>query len=170
MDPISLHLCDSHRRNEIIKSHLGNHMTTALLASGFQTLPNDDQIIYKVKTDRNFLLAAKVIDNILFISTLITLQEELIAAMQSAGYTVKIEAKDKIIGMKEERNLNGDYLRHECNLMTKYDITAKAVTPLPDISVKANYIVTKQIIPTNRRGHHSPRPFNSATFHMPYQH
>ena len=45
------------------------HINKGLVAHGFQGVPNDDQVIFKVEEDGNFLLAVKVVDNILSVAT-----------------------------------------------------------------------------------------------------
>jgi len=120
------------------------HLKVGLLAYGFKTCPNDDQIICKREDDGNFLLAAKVVDNIIFVATSYKLEEQLTTAMQACGYTVKIEASDKFIGMQIEYMTNGDILlhqlRHESKLIAKYNIARTASTPLPSSWSLSNHI------------------------------
>ena len=120
------------------------HLKIGLLAKGFQTCPNDDQIICKREDDGNLMLAAKVIDNIIFVATTQELECQLVRAMRECGYTVKVEASDKFIGMQIEYLANGDIHlhqgRHESKLMVKYNITKTASTPLPSNWSLSNHI------------------------------
>jgi hypothetical protein len=64
--------------------------------------------------------------------------------MRECGYTVKVEASDKFIGMQIEYLANGDIHlhqgRHESKLMVKYNITKTASTPLPSNWSLSNHI------------------------------
>ena len=115
---------------------------------GFKTVPNDDQLIFKVEDDGNFIWAVKVVDNILSIATSQHLHEQLVTSMEGSGYTVKNEAPDKFIGMQLEWNALGDLLlhqeRHEEKLLIKYDITKTASTPLPSNFSHTNYLTSQE--------------------------
>ena len=49
----------------------------------FKGVPNDEQIIFKEEQDGNFLLAVKVVDNILSVATRRPLQQQLVAAIET---------------------------------------------------------------------------------------
>ena len=119
-------------------------MKVGLLARGFKTCPNDDQIISKVDDDGSTLIGAKVVDNIVFVATKPELEYQLIDAMRGCGYKVKVEASDKFIGMQIEYLANGDIHlhqgRHESKLIIKYNITKSASTPLPSNWSLSNHI------------------------------
>ena len=120
-------------------------------AHGFQTVPNDDQLIFKVQDDGNFIWAVKVVDNVLSISTQPQLDSQLVTAMEQSGYTVKDEAPDKFIGMQLEWNADGDLLlhqeRYEGKLITKHGITTTAPTPLPSNFSHTNYRISGESEP-----------------------
>ena len=86
------------RSNKIYDTYLRK----ALEKEGFKFCPNDEQIISYTTDDGHFFLAAKVVDNIIYVSTHQGLIDKLISAMEQANYKVKIEAKDKFIGMQIE--------------------------------------------------------------------
>jgi hypothetical protein len=127
------------------------HLKAGLLAWGFNTCPNDDQIISKVEEDGNILIAAKVVDNIIYMTTSQALEDQLIEAMRGCGYTVKVEASDKFIGMQIEYLTNGDIhlhqWRHESKLMVKYNINNTAPTPLPSNWSLSNHIMDGSSVP-----------------------
>ena len=122
------------------------HINAGLVAHEFQAVPNDDQIIFKVESDGNFLLAVKVVDNILSVATRQPLQEQLVAAIEASGYQLKDEATDKFVGLQLEWNEDGDLLvhqeRHEGKLIEKYGIKKTAVTTLPSNFTQTNYLTS----------------------------
>lgn len=72
-------------------------------------------LISKHEDDGKVLITAKVVDNIIFVATNQELEGELIKAMRECGYTVKVEASNKYIGMQIE------YLAKEKYTYTKGD-------------------------------------------------
>ena len=71
--------------------------------------------------------------------------------MRGCGYTVKVEASDKFIGMQIEYLMNGDIhlhqWRHESKLMVKYNIDNTAPTPLPSNWSLSNHIMDGSSVP-----------------------
>jgi hypothetical protein len=132
-------------------------MKAGLLAYGFETCPNDDKIIRKRQDDGHFLLAAIVVDNIIYMSTNDELERQLIESLQACGYTVKTEASDKFIGMQLEYLSDGDLLlhqkRYETKLMAKHNITKTAATPLPASWSLSNHIMDKSSEPFNQKSY-----------------
>jgi hypothetical protein len=122
------------------------HINKGLVANGFQGVPNDDQVIFKVEEDGNFLLAVKVVDNILSVATRQPLQQQLASAIEESGYQLKDEATDKFVGLQLEWSDEGDLLvhqeRHEGKLVKKYDIKKTAVTTLPSNFTQTNYLTS----------------------------
>ena len=72
-------------------------------------------------------IAAKVVDNFLIVSTNTYLEERLLEAVQSVGYTITREADDKFIGLQICNMRNGEIHLHQGpytrSLKTKYGIT-----------------------------------------------
>jgi hypothetical protein len=124
------------------------HINEGLVAHGFQGVPNDDQIIFKVEADGHFLLAVKVVDNILSVATRQSLQQQLVTSIEASGYQLKDEATDKFVGLQLEWNEDGDLLvhqeRHEGKLIVKYGITKTSTTTLPSNFSQTNYLLTKE--------------------------
>ena len=51
-------------------------------------VPLDEQLVSKVTPDGKFLIAAKVVDTFLIVSTCVELEEELYESVRSAGYKI----------------------------------------------------------------------------------
>ena len=84
------------RSNKIYDTYLRK----ALEKESFKFCPNDEQIISYTTDDGHFFLAAKVVDNIIHVSTHTGLTNKFISAIEQATYKVKTEARDKFIGMQ----------------------------------------------------------------------
>jgi hypothetical protein len=147
-------------RNAIEGMRLSNHIydrhiNAGLVVHGFQGVPNDEQIIFKVEQDWNFLLAVKVVDNILSVATRQPLQQQLVEAIEESGYQLKDEATDKFVGLQLEWDEEGDLLvhqeRHEGKLIAKYDVTKTAVATLPSNFTQANYLASGESEAIDRR-------------------
>jgi transcription-repair coupling factor (superfamily II helicase) len=141
-----LHIIFTDLHAEIPVTPIPTSIHEGFIEHGFKTVPNDDQLIFKVEDDGNFIWAVKVVDNVLSIATSQHLNEQLVTSMEGSGYTVKNEAPDKFIGMQLEWNTSGDLLlhqeRHEEKLLIKYNITKTASTPLPSNFSHTNYLTS----------------------------
>ena len=89
-----------------------------------------------------------IVDNVLSIATSQHLNEQFVTFKEQPEYNAKNEAPDKFIGMQLEWNASGKILlhqeRHEDKLLTKYNITKTAPTPLPSNSSRTNYLTSKR--------------------------
>ena len=135
------------RSNKIYDTYLRK----ALEKEGFKFCPNDEQVISYKTDDGHFFLAAKVVDNIIYASTHQRLTDKFISAIEKANYRVKIEARDKFIGMQIEElgGQNGVLLHQERQILkigTKYNIplTAYKDTPLPGTFNLKNDLESKE--------------------------
>jgi hypothetical protein len=142
------------RSNKIYDTYLRK----ALEKEGFKFCPNDEQIISYKTDDGHFFLAAKVVDNIIYVSTHHGLTDKLISAMEQANYKVKIEAKDKFIGMQIEElgEENGVLVHQERQILKiglKYNasLSAHKDTPLPGTFSLTNYLESNESLAIEKK-------------------
>ena len=113
---------------------------------GFRMCPSDEQLITRESSDGNFIVAGKVVDNFIVVSTNKFLEERLLEAVQSVGYKITREADDKFIGLQICRMLNGEIHVHQGpfarSLAIKYGINAHVTTPLSTTFSGEDYVAS----------------------------
>jgi len=130
---------------QLSNSAFDARLNEGLVAYGFRFCPNDSQLLCINTPEDDFLLAVKVVDNLMFVATCDALKELLFEAVRSVGYNIIDEATDKFLGSELERHSDGSLHVHQGyharKLFVKYDITGEsAPTPLSSSFVTENYI------------------------------
>jgi hypothetical protein len=113
---------------------------------GFTMCPSDEQLITRESSDGNFIVAGKVVDNFIVVSTNKLLEDYLLEAVRSVGYKITSEASDKFIGLQICRMRNGEIHVHQGpfarSLSVKYGITTHSATPLSTTFSGEDYVAS----------------------------
>ena len=132
---------------QLSNSGFDAHLGKGLAKYGFRICPNDSQLITIMTPQSDFLVAVKVVDNFLIVSTCDALKDLLFEAVRYSGYIILEEANDKFIGTQLQRMVDGSIGVHQeyhaRKLITKYGITQTAPTPLSSTFTTENYIVSR---------------------------
>jgi hypothetical protein len=147
---------------QLSNSAFDARLNTGLLSFGFRFCPNDSQLLCINTPDDDFLLAVKVVDNLMFVSTCDALKDLLFEAVRSVGYNIIDEATDKFLGTELERRVDGSLHMHQGyharKLFVKYGITGESVpTPLSSSFSTENYV-------ENRTSAAIPKALNTTSF------
>jgi len=113
---------------------------------GFSMCPSNEQLITRASSDGHFIVAGKVVDNFIVVSTNKFLEERLLEAVQSVGYKITREADDKFIGLQICRMRNGEIHVHQGpfarSLAIKYGVDTHATTPLSTTFSGEDYVAS----------------------------
>jgi hypothetical protein len=129
---------------QLSNSAFDARLNKGLVSYGFRFCPNDSQLLC-INTPENDLLAVKIVDNLMFVSTCDALKDLLVfEAVQSVGYNIIDEATDKFLGAELDRYADGSLHVHQGyharKLFVKYGIDESAPTPLSSSFVSESYI------------------------------
>jgi hypothetical protein len=92
---------------QLSNSAFDARLNKGLASYGFRFCPNDSQLLCINTPENDFLLAVKIVDNLMFVSTCDALKDLLFEAVQSVGYNIIDEATDKFLGAEFERHSDG---------------------------------------------------------------